>query len=285
MRKFVKFFLWSLVGILVLLTVLMSVFIYKVKYGFPVSYETEVPSIDIPQDRKTVLLFSKSTGFRHEESIETGKKTFAELADKNNWFLYSTEEGGVFNPEQLSKFDVVIFNNSTGRLLNDEQQTALQDYVDNGGSLIGIHGAGDDSHHWEWYEQNLVGSLFSHHSLNPQFQEAEITLNPVPDSLLLQGLPSKWTHADEWYVFFENPISKGFQALYTIDGDKVNPDGNMLWVTNKNFGMGKEHPVAWYRETGKGRTFYTSMGHDATAWKQEAFVKMLENAVNSTPID
>jgi len=280
MRKFLKFFLWSVGSVIVLLGIMMSLFIYKVKYGFPVSYETDAPTIDFPTGRTTVLLFSKSTGFRHEESIESAKKTFEDLAKKNNWFVYPTEEGGVFNQEQLSKFDVVIFNNSTGRLLNDEQEKILEDYVNGGGSLIGIHGAGDYSHHWGWYEQNLVGSLFSHHSLNPQFQEAEITLNAVADSLISQGLPAKWNHADEWYVFFENPRAKGFNVVYSIDGDKINPDGNLMWIKDKNFGMGKDHPVAWYRTTGEGRTFYTSMGHDATAWKQEAFVKMLENAVN-----
>jgi len=280
MKKFLKIFLWSVGSIIVLMIMSMSVFMYKVKYGFPVSYETDAPTIDFPSaDQRAVLLFSKSTGFRHGESIETGKQVFDDLAKKNNWFLYGTEEGGVFNAEQLAKFDVVVFNNSTGRLLNDDQQNVLQQYVENGGSLIGIHGAGDDSHHWDWYEQNLVGSLFSHHSLNPQFQETEITLDAVQDSLMSQGLPARWTHADEWYVFFENPRDKGFNIVYTIDGEKINPDGNILFTKDKNFGMGKDHPVAWYRTTGKGRTFYTSMGHDASAWKQDAFVRMLENAV------
>ena len=52
----------------------------------------------------------------HEESIETGKKVFADMAKKNNWFLYETEEGGVFNAQQLPQFDAVIFNNSTALL-------------------------------------------------------------------------------------------------------------------------------------------------------------------------
>ncbi len=252
MKKFLKIFLWSVGSIIVLLAVLMSVFIYKIKYGFPVSYETEAPAIDFPSGSNSRPLVFQSTGFRHGESIETGKQVFEDLAKKNNWFLYSTEEGGVFNPEQLAKFDAVIFNNSTGRLLNDDQQKVFQEYVENGGSLIGIHGAGDDSHHWDWYEQNLVGSLFSHHSLNPQFQETEITLDAVQDSLMSQGLPARWTHADEWYVFFENPRDKGFNIIYTIDGEKINPDGNILFTKDKNFGMGKDHPVAWYRMTGKG---------------------------------
>jgi uncharacterized protein len=279
MKRWLKITLWS-VGIFIFVMVaLMATFIYKIKNGFPVSYETEAPSINFPEGQRTVLLFSKSTAFRHGESIEAGKNVFADLAKKNNWFLFSTEEGGVFNKEQLDKFDVVIFNNSTGRVLNDEQQVALETYVQNGGSLIGIHGAGDDSHHWDWYEQNLMGAKFSHHPIDPQFQDATVSINPVPDSAIIQGLPETWKHTDEWYVFSENPRAKGFNILFNIDGEKINPSGNILWMKDRGFGMGKDHPVAWYRKSGNGRTFYTSMGHDARAWSQPAFVKMLENAV------
>lgn len=279
MKKFLKILLWTVASIVVLLGALLGGFLYKVKYGFPVSYETKPPAIDFPANHRAVLLFSKASGYRHGESIEAGKAVFAELAKKNGWYLYSTEEGGVFNPEQLARFDAVIFNNSTGRVLSNEQQKALQDYVENGGSLLGIHGSGDDSHHWHWYEQNLPGVKFSHHPLDPQLQEAEIVLNDVPDSVISAGLPPSWKHTDEWYVFFENPRSKGFNIIYTIDGEKIQPSGNMLWIKDKDFGMGSDHPVAWYRNVGSGRTFYTSIGHNAAAWQQEPFVQMLENAV------
>lgn len=281
MKRWLKIILWSVGTLIFVLGALMATFIYKIKNGFPVSYETKAPSINFPQGQTKILLFSKSTGFRHSESIDAGKTVFAELARKNNWFLFDTEEGGVFNTEQLAKFDVVIFNNSTGRVLNDDQQKALETYVENGGSLIGIHGAGDDSHHWDWYEQNLMGSKFSHHPIDPQFQEAEVMLNNIPDGLLSKDLPQSWTHTDEWYVFFENPRAKGFNILFTIDGEKINPSGNILWMKDKGFGMGKDHPVAWYRKSGNGRTFYTSMGHDANSWKQDSFVKMLENAIKA----
>jgi hypothetical protein len=279
MNRFIKILLLSIISIIVISTVLMAGFIYKIKNGFPVSFETEVPAINFPAARTTVLLFSKATGFRHGESIEAGKMAFAQLANKNEWFLHDTEEGGVFNADQLVKFDVVIFNNSTGRVLNDEQQKALEEYVEQGGTLLGIHGAGDDSHHWEWYEQNLLGTKFSHHPLDPQLQEADVTLNAVPDSITSQGLVTTWKHTDEWYVFFENPRVKGFNILYTIDGEKIIPNGNILWTKDKNFGMGKDHPVAWYRNTGQGKTFYTSIGHGAAAWQQEPFIRMLEKVV------
>lgn len=284
MKKFLKIALWTIGVIIVLLVGAASLFMYKVKNGFPVSYETEKPAIEIPKDQKTVLLFSKSTGFRHGESIEAGKKAFTEMASLHHWFLYNTEDGGVFNPEQLAQFDVVIFNNSTGRVLNEDQQAAVQSYVENGGTLLGIHGSGDNSHHWEWYEQNFIGAEFSHHPLNPQLQAAEIMLNPVPDSLLMVGLPQSWTHTDEWYIFFENPRDRGFNVLYNIDGDKIIPDGNILWTKDKNFGMGKDHPVAWYKSIGSGRTFYTSIGHNGEAWQQLAFLKMLENVITGESV-
>ncbi|MFN8354101.1 MAG: ThuA domain-containing protein [Spirosomataceae bacterium] len=279
MKKWLKITLWSLFSIVVLLGILLAGFVYKVKNGFPVSYETEKPSLNIPEGQFAVLLFSKTTGFRHSESIEASKKVVAEMAKKHHWFFYETEEGGVFNPEQLAKFKVVIFNNSTGEVINDEQKKALESYVENGGGFIGIHGAGDDSHHWDWYEKNLLGAKFSHHPLSPQLQKADLTLQPVADSTLTKQLPNQWSHTDEWYVFFENPRTKGFTIIYNINGDHIIPNGNILWVKDKNFGMGKDHPVAWFKTTGKGRTFYTSIGHTAAAFDQAPFVQLLTNAI------
>ena len=279
MKKFLKILLWVSLTLILLVVAAGGLFFYKVTNGFPVTYETKKPELNIQASTTAVLLFSKSTGFRHGESIEAGKKRFAELSKTNNWQLYSTEEGGVFNPDQLAKFDAVVFNNCTGRLLNVSQQNALEEYVQNGGKWIGIHGAGDNSHHWPWYEKNLVGANFSHHSIKPHLQNAEVKLNTVTDSILVKNLPSSWSHTDEWYVFFENPRANGFNVIYNIDGQTIEPNGNILWQKDKNFGMGKDHPVAWYKSIGKGRSFYTSMGHDSTVWHQPVFLKMLENAV------
>ncbi|TFF38008.1 ThuA domain-containing protein [Mucilaginibacter psychrotolerans] len=277
MKKALKIALRSALAIVILAVGAIMLFAYKVTHGFPVSYETEVPVITFPTNQKAALLFSKSTGYRHGESIEAGKKAFDSLAKKNNWFLYSTDDGGVFNAAQLAKFDIVIFNNCTGRLLNDEQQKALQAYVSGGGSWLGIHGAGDNSHQWPWYAENLIGASFSHHPIEKHLQQATVTLNPVTDSLVVKGLPKTWQHPDEWYVFFDNPRTHGAHVIYAIDGQKINPNGNILFVKDKDFGMGKDHPVAWYREVGKGRAYYTSIGHDASAWAQPTFLTLLEN--------
>jgi len=279
MKKVLKIVGFAILGIVILFVILIAGFIYKVKNGFPVSYETEKPSINFPDGQAAVLLFSKTTGFRHSEAIDASKKMFAEMARKNRWFLYETEAGGVFNPEQLAKFQVVIFNNSTGAVLNDAQQKALESYVENGGGLIGIHGSGDDSHHWDWYNQNLLGAKFSHHPIEHQLQETAVLLQPLADSILWKDLSTQWSHTDEWYVFFDSPLKQGFTGIYSIDGEAIDPSGNILFVTSKNFGMGKNHPVAWYKQMGKGITFYTSMGHTGKTFKEKEMVQLLENAV------
>lgn len=286
MKKVVKIILWSVLVIVLLLGGLFVGFVYKVKNGFPVFYETEKPTITFLANQPAVLLFSKTTGFRHSGSIDASKPVFADLAKKNDWFIYETEEGGIFNVEQLSKFKTVIFNNSTGRVLNDEQQKALEQYVENGGNLIGIHGSGDNSHHWDWYVANLLGTEFSHHSLKMPFEKADVLLDSQADSVLTSNVSKNWNRADEWYVFFENPRKKGFNILYTINGESIDPTANIpLIAPNKNFGMGKDHPVAWHKNIGKGKTFYTSMGHDETAWKDSNFVKLIENAIKWTLIN
>lgn len=66
----------------VLLVAAASLFIYKVSYGFPVSYETDKPAIAVPPNQPAILLFSKTTGFRHGESIDASKPVFAGHAEK-----------------------------------------------------------------------------------------------------------------------------------------------------------------------------------------------------------
>jgi hypothetical protein len=277
LKKFIRIALWTLLSLFVLAAGFLALFVYKVKNGFPVSYETTRPVVSVPAGKPAILLFSKATGFRHGESIDAARLAFGEMARRNNWFLYDTEAGGVFNSEQLALFHVVIFNNSTGRVLNDDQQKALEQYVETGGTLIGIHGAGDDSHHWPWYEEKLLGTKFSHHTLNPQYQLAEVHTGKHADAALGIHMPAIWKNTDEWYVFYSQP--EGAEILCHIDGETILPSGNILWMKNKNFGMGKVHPVAWYRHVADGKTFYTSMGHSGEVWRNPPFATMIENAV------
>lgn len=278
MKKFFKYLIIGLGSLLVILVIGLQVFLYKVEYGFPKN-QTEKHNIQIPKDQKTILLFSKTTGFRHGAAIRASKPIFAEMAQENNWYLYETEDAGIFNEEQLERFDVVIWNNCSGRVLTDAQRKLFQDFITNGGTYIGLHASGDLSHHWDWYKQELIGAEFSHHPIIKHIQKAEMVINSSVDSILRSGLPERFDHDEEWYVFYDTPEKKNFEVLYRIDGRTIDPNGNLLFERSKDFGMGENHPVAWYKRVGKGKSYYTSLGHLAEAFESEPFVNMLENSI------
>lgn len=273
------------IGLLILIALIASTifigrFVYKAKVGFE-HYETEMHDISMPADRPAILVISKTTGYRHDEAIEASKPMFRDLGKDNNWFVYQTEDAGIFNAAQLNQFDVVVWNNATGTVLNTDQQKLFKSYLESGGGFVGIHAAGDDSHYrWPWYQDNIICAQFSHHPIENQFQSAQVNILNVPDSTWM--LEPSWQHTDEWYVFSNQPFEKGATVLYTIDGEAIDPNGNILWVTGFESGMGKEHPVAWYKKIGAGRTFYTSIGHTKETYTRYPFIKMIDLAITWT---
>jgi type 1 glutamine amidotransferase len=43
--------------------------------------------------------------------------------------------------------------------------------------------------------------------------------------------------------------------------------------------MGADHPIAWWHCVGKGRAFYSAMGHQATAYSEPEYRQMLQGAI------
>ena len=281
MKKILKISLFSILGIIILLGSAMGIFIYKVTYGFPF-YESKPQALPAQMADFSVLLFNKTNGFRHGEAIEASTAAFQKMAEDYGWSVFATENGAVFNKEQLEKFDLVIWNNVTGRVLKEEQKAAFKNYMENGGGFLGIHGAGDNSHHWPWYENTLLGADFSHHTMNPQFQEATMHLHcDSAHAALCDGLSVTWQRSDEWYAFYNNPVEKGFEVLYTVDENTFNPSGYIKFLAeDKDFGMGDFHPVVWYKKLpGGGRTFYSALGHSGAYFEESEHLEMLRRAI------
>ena len=121
-----------LLSIILLLLIGAGIFFYKASKGINF-YETQPHVMDKPLSDKAVLIFSKTNGFRHGEAIEYSLPVLTKLCTRKGWSTYCTEYGGIFNEEQLALFDVVIFNNCTGKVLNEEQRKIFKKYILNGG--------------------------------------------------------------------------------------------------------------------------------------------------------
>lgn len=267
--KVLKFALYAVAILILLAIIVMGTFMYKAKKGFN-SYETTPHQLTEEYGEYSILLLSKTNAFRHGEAINTSISIYEKIAQENGWKLYATEDAGIINEEQLMLFDLVICNNCTGKVMNPEQRKLFKDYIINGGGYMGVHGAGDDSHQWDWYQDTLIGAKFSHHPIKYHIQKGILNKETSEDSLMQvdSTLPRSFSADDEWYVFYNSPRETGANIIYTLDETGLDWDGSLgPFFKEKNYGMGDDHPIVWNRKVGKGRSFYTAMGHDAAAWE------------------
>lgn len=206
-----------------------------------------------------VLVFSKTASFRHE-SIPAGVDAIRELGKKHGFEVDTTERADSFNEKVLKKYNVLVFLNTTGDVLNDAQQLEMNRWIQAGGGFVGIHAAADTEYEWPWYGE-LVGAYFNGHPNDPNVREATITLVDKTH-ISTQHLPQTWKRADEWYNFKD--IKSEINVLLNLDEKSYQGGTN-----------GDNHPIAWYREFDGGRTWYTGLGHTDETYKDENFLQML----------
>ncbi|MCE7796332.1 ThuA domain-containing protein [Sphingobium sufflavum] len=240
-----------------------------------VRYDDDRPTFKLPAGKPRILLFEKMTGFRDGPSVDAAHAAFTALAERKGWALVSTLKGGAIHPSVLKNFDAVIWNNVSGDVLTLSQRKALQAFVKGGGGFVAVHGsAGDFATFWDWYVDDLIGARFAGHPMSPQFQDARVVVE-AKDSPLAKGLPAEWVMKDEWYSFRNNPRASGSTIIATLDEKSYKPDG----LAGQNLRMGDDHPVAWTRCIGKGRMFYSAIGHRPETYSEPHYVTMLENAL------
>ncbi|MGH3875623.1 MAG: ThuA domain-containing protein [Actinophytocola sp.] len=202
----------------------------------------------------TVLVFSKTAGFRHD-SIPTGIAAIQELGAANGFAVEATEDAAAFTAENLSHYSAVVFLSTTGDILNAEQQTAFENYVDSGGGYAGVHAAADTEYDWPWYG-DLVGAYFKSH---PAIQQA-VVRTEGHDHPSTAPLPDTWTRTDEWYNYQTNPRSS-VKVLATLDESTYDPGGDAMG----------DHPIMWCHPQGAGRSWYTGGGHTNESYAEPEF--------------
>ncbi|MET0179873.1 MAG: ThuA domain-containing protein [Novosphingobium sp.] len=237
-------------------------------------YDNERPRLTIPKGKLKLLLFEKMTGFRDGPSVEAAKAMFQDLARRNGWALVITDKAGVMNPAQLARFDAVIWNNVSGDVLTLSQRRAFEQYIAGGGGYVGVHGAaGDFIYFWDWYADTLIGARFADHTGKPHFQDARVAIEANPAGIGASLAPG-WTMQDEWYSFRASPRLTGATVVATLDETSYNPVGN----GGQSIAMG-DHPIAWTRCLGDGRSFYSAIGHLPESYSDPRHLRLLEDAI------
>lgn len=226
-----------------------------------------------PLDGQRVLVFSKTAEFRHA-SIPTGKDFFLKLAEANHFSVDTTEDATVFNEKNLKNYRLVVFLNTTGDVLTNEQQVSFERFIQAGGGFVGIHAAADTEHKWPWFGQLVGGYFLSHPGDNVQTGMMHVLEKKHPSTAVL---PDSFPLRDEFYDFYNFQKSL-VKPLISVD-EKSYRDGK----------MGDFHPLSWFHEFDGGRSFYTNWGHTPEVFSNEIFLKHLLGGMNwaasGPPID
>jgi type 1 glutamine amidotransferase len=240
-------------------------------------YDDDRPALAPTRGKLRVLLFEKINGFRDGPSVAAAEAAFKTMAERNGWALAVTEKAGAMHPSILRKFDVVVWNNVSGDVLTLTQRKAFRNYVEGGGGFVGIHGsAGDPVYFWDWYPDTLIGARFIGHPMAPQFQDAKIQIETNPSGIGA-GLAPGWTMKDEWYSFAVSARANGATIVATLDEGSY--QSGSTFPDRRSLAMGADHPIAWTRCVGKGRSFYSAIGHRPETYSDDRYLKLLEQAV------
>lgn len=249
--------------------------IKRVMLGGMKVYETTPPQLPANIQRPAILVFSKTNGFRHEEAIPVANALFEKFATDHGWGYFQTENGAVFNRKDLSRFDAVVFNNVSGDVFTAEQRAAFKTFLSEGGGFVGIHGSGGDmSYDWRWYVEDVIGAQFKGHPMFPQFQQATVRIDDRAHAAMRE-LPAEWVRTDEWYSFEKSPRRAGYNVLATLDEGSYENKG----MLGKDLSMGSDHPIVWWHCIGRGRVFYSAMGHRPEAYAEPQHAAMLLGAI------
>lgn len=217
-----------------------------------------------------VLIFSKTTGYRHD-SIPAGVAALKAIAGRIGADATASEDPEMFASGRLRDFEAIVLlsattdpKNPASEWLVGERRAALQAFVRSGGGVVAVHAAADSHYHWPWYGR-MIGARFQRHPEGTPKGMVSVIDQRHPGTA---GLAHDIERVDEWY--YVDDYDPTAALLVTLDpasiGEKdVNPN-----------------PMSWARSFEGGRVFTTVMGHTAESYSEPWFLRHLENGLGWT---
>jgi type 1 glutamine amidotransferase len=213
-----------------------------------------------PAPAFSVLVFTRTAGYVHE-SIPDGVAALRALGRVTGFSVDETKDPTRFTDTGLAPYRAVVFLSTTGDVLDDTQQGALERYVGAGHGWVGIHSASDTEYGWPWY-QTMLGAHFTDH---PAIQRATVIVVDTAHGST-RSLPATQTRTDEWYNFNQQPV--GARVLVRVDEGSYSGGS-----------MGAMHPVSWLHQLSSGRAWYTAMGHTSSSYSEIPFLEHLRGGI------
>lgn len=227
-----------------------------------------------------VLIYSATAWFRHAE-IPQLNGFLVRLGDKNNINVSVTEDPTDLKSENLKKYNLLLFNNSTnlGESIPREIQKEIINWFKSGGGIMAMHAGIVQNGTWPELIE-IAGCDFDSDS---DYMEARFLVDPkTAGDPLLAGKKKQFMYTADWLCFNRSVTGlPGVEVLLRLDEKSYTPIREHPSYVGKK-PMGNDHPICWRRKLGKGRYLFTGLGHDIRSINTEFARKHIIAAIRWT---
>ncbi len=227
---------------------------------------------------KHVLVIAQTKGFEHD-SVSAAMATIYALGQESGlWDTMLRTDTELLTKKQLDRnaknldyFDAVVFASTTSELDMDasQKQDLLSFVKEDGKGFVGIHAALDTNYNWPEYGE-MIGGYFDQH---PWMTFNAPILTEAPDFPAVRHFPKAFTKYDEIYQP-KTWARSNVNVLLSLDPSKLDYANNPRIHREDH-----DFPVAWSKMYGKGRVFYSTLGHTEEAWQDPDIRKMYFEAI------
>lgn len=253
--RFITYALTAALGALLLLTGFIGCSDMKSKQ--PDSEEV-LPPLPSLKDKSVLFVWGGWDGHEPEKCLNLLKP----------WL---EEEGAVVRTSQtldpytdeayMSTVDLIIQIHTMSQITG-EQETGLLNAVRNGAGMAGWHGGMCDAFRQNTEYQFMTGGQWVAHPGGVIDYTVNITDKNDP---VTQGLSDFNMHSEQYYMH----VDPNVKVLATTTFSGVHAP----WIA------GSTMPVTWKKMYGKGRIFYTSLGHVAADFEVPEALEMLKRGI------
>lgn len=225
-----------------------------------------------------ILVVGQTKGFEHDSVPDAMANVYRMGHETGLWDTILRTDTELLtkkdlgrNSKNLNYFDALVFASTTGELdLTDDQKADMMSFIKTDGKgFVGVHAALDTNYKWPEYGE-MIGGWFDQHPW--MTFNAPIVLED-PNFPAVRHFPHAFMKRDEIYQPKEWSRDK-VNVLLSLDASKLDYNNNpRIHRTDRDFA------VAWSKMYGKGRVFYSTLGHTKEAWDDPDITKMYFEAI------
>jgi type 1 glutamine amidotransferase len=203
-----------------------------------------------------VLVVTHTEGFRHT-SIPLAESTISALGQRSGLFTATfcrtaDDVARMLTPSALNGVDAIVFANTTGNLAVPDLGSLLN-WIGQGRGFAGMHSASDTYHDAPAYLDMLGNEFLTHGEQTMADARVENAAHPASSPL-----GQRFRVFDEIYRFTRS--NRG-EVTMLLSLDRHPADGL------PEAGEPGDLPLAWAKNYGQGRVFYTALGHREDVWQ------------------